>query len=83
MLKRILNAIFGTKEKYYVGVITNTVFTFGSRGQQLTTISGDIYWTWWNAFDKDWVIGDTVTFKTRKVQPGVIEAYDIHKAGAV
>lgn len=82
MFKRLLS-LFRKKDRYYSGVVTGIQFTYGSRGQQLTTIGGVTYWTWWNALDIDWKRDDTVTFKVRKIQHDILEAYEIHKAGAV
>jgi hypothetical protein len=47
------------------GVVTASEFTFGGAGNQWTIIDGIIYVTYWNAFTKDWNIGDRVNFTVR------------------
>ena len=44
------------------GVVEKYDYTFGGAGNQWTTIGGEVYATYWNYYDKDWVVGDTVDF---------------------
>ena len=45
------------------GTVEGIDFTFGSAGNQWTTIDGVKYATWWDIRTKNWTRGDTVTFK--------------------
>ena len=44
------------------GRVDSVDFTFGSIGNQWTVIDGIKYMTFWNAFTKDWKVGDMVEF---------------------
>lgn len=44
------------------GVLSEVCLTFGGPGNQWTTIGGDRYATYWNVFQKDWMVGDRVKY---------------------
>lgn len=71
----------GTKK---TGRVDDLQFTSGSAGHQWTTIDGVRYATWWDATEKGWRKGDTVTFEHYRAplwsgQPDVDCAQSIKK----
>lgn len=46
MIKRLLARLFGPK--VIIGTFEGIELTFGNMGHQLTTIDGQVYYTWWD-----------------------------------
>ncbi|MGF6440212.1 hypothetical protein [Paraburkholderia youngii] len=75
---------FALQDGRYVGLVEKVEFTHGGAGNQVTTISGVRYITFWDSRTKDWKEGDIVAFNAFKGVlwhngPNVLQASNIAK----
>jgi hypothetical protein len=66
-----------------VGVVEDVRYTQGGAGNQITTISGVEYVTFWDINSRDWKVGDTVTFRAFRAKLWANSLTPVLQAGRI